>query len=413
MIYTKTFDCGAKLALKRTRSDVSYCALSVKSGTRDEDPAFEGMAHMTEHMLFKGTENRTPQEISNRLELLGGDLNAYTTKEETVIYATVLKEDLEKAVDLLFEIVFKSVFPQKELEKERNVVIDEINMYKDSPSESIFDDFEECLYGNHLLSKPILGSAKGLKRIVSEDIRDYVRTNFTPDNMCISVVAGITPARAEKIAQEAVGKYVPQDYKPQERPVPALEGGSRSAGVPFSREVSRKDHQANCIIGTTAYSFYDEDRLAMILLSNILGGPGSNSILNQELREKNALVYNIDSIYTQYADTGSLLIAFGCEKHNLKKCVELTMAQLAALRDNPLSDKKVQEARKQLLGQLAIASDSGEAQSLSMGKSLLVFGRIMPDEEVRERINAITAAQLQRVAQTVLAPQRLSTLIYK
>lgn len=413
MIYTKVFPCGIMLAFKRSRSQVAYSSLTIKSGTRNEPEQFPGMAHMTEHMLFKGTVNRTPQEIGNRLELLGGELNAYTTKEETALYSTVLKEDLDKAVDLLFEIAFTSVFPQAELEKERNVVIDEINMYKDSPSESIFDDFEECLYGDHLLSRPILGNVKSLRKIKSSDIRSYVGENFTPDNMCISIVAGMTPQKAERIVQSAVEKYVPSGYLPKERPVPVLEGGCLSAGVPFRKEVSRKDHQANCIIGTTAFSFYEEERMALILLNNILGGPLSHSLLNQELREKNALVYNVDSIFTQYADTGSLLIAFGCEKHNLSKCIDLIHKQLADLRDNLLPEKRVRAARKQLLGQLAIASDSGEAQSLSMGKSMLVFGRIMPDEEVRERINSITAAQLQTVAQKVFAPERLSTLIYK
>lgn len=413
MIYTKTFPCGIRFSFKRSRSQVAYSSLTVKSGTRNEPAQFPGMAHMTEHMLFKGTRNRTPQEISNRLELLGGDLNAYTTKEETVVYSTVLKEDLSKAVDLLFELMYQSVFAQNELDKERNVVIDEINMYKDSPSECIFDDFEEFLFADHLLARPILGNAKGLKKIKSQDICNYVKENFTPDNMCISIVAGITPQKAEKIALAAIEKYVPAGYQPQERPVPALPGGCLSAGVPFKKEVNKKNHQVNCIVGTTAFSFYEQDRLALILLNNILGGPGSNSRLNQELREKNALVYNIDSIFTQYADTGSIMIAFGCEKRNLPKCLELIDKELSTLRTDLLPEKTVKEARKQLLGQLAIASDSGEAQSLSMGKSMLVFGRIMPDEEVRERIGAISAEQLRRVACAVLAPERLSTLIYK
>lgn len=413
MIITKTFPCGIRFAFKRSRSQVAYSALSIKSGTRNEPGQFPGMAHMTEHMLFKGTEKRSPREISDRLERLGGELNAYTTKEETVVYSTVLKEDLPKAVDLLFELSYKSVFPQAELDKERNVVIDEINMYKDSPSECIFDDFEEFLFADHLLARPILGNARGLKKIKSEDIRDYVTSNFTPDNMCISIVANMTPQKAERIAMAAVEKYVPEGYVPREKSVPSLPGGCLSAGVPFTKEVNKKNHQVNCIIGATALSFYEEDRLAMILLNNILGGPGSNSMLNQELREKNALVYNVDSVYTQYADTGSILIAFGCDKHNLQKCLDLIHGKLASLRENPLSDREVKAARKQLLGQLAIASDSGEAQCLSMGKSMLVFGKIMPDEEVRARINAITAGQLMKVARDVLSPERLSTLIYK
>lgn len=413
MIYTKTFDCGIKFAFKRTKSPVSYSALTVKSGTRNEPGRFGGMAHMTEHMLFKGTVKRTPQQICNRLEKLGGDLNAYTNKEETVLYATVLKEDTPKAVDLLLELAFTSTFPQDELDKERNVVIDEINMYKDSPSECIFDDFEEYLFSGHELANPILGTAGTLKKIKSEDILHYVRENFTPANMCLSIVGNMTQQRAEKIALDSVRKYVGSATCGETRAYASLNGGSLAAGIRFEKNVCKKNHQANCIVGTSAYSFYDEDRLSMILLCNILGGPSSNSRLNQSLREKNALVYNVETVYTQYSDTGAFLIYFGCEKENLEECLTLIEKELASLRDNTLSDRELKDAKRQLLGQLAISSDSGESQALSMGKSMLFFNRIMPDEEVRAKINSIDAEQLRRVAQDVLRRERLSTLIYR
>lgn len=411
MIHIKTFPCGLKSASRNTRSQVTYIALTIKSGTRNEPEELCGIAHMTEHMLFKGTEKRTPKEICDRLEKCGGELNAYTTKEETVLYATVLKEDAAKAADLLFELAFTSTFGQKELDKERCVVIDEINMYKDSPSECIFEDFEAMLFEGHPLGKSILGTAKSLKKISSESLKEYASNGFRPENMCLTIVGGISPQRAEKIAAQAVGKYIPEDYIP----APQLESAPAAtlAGKQFYKEVSKKNHQVNCIIGTTACSFYGEQRMKLILLANILGGPSSNSRLNQSLREKKALVYGIDATFTQYCDSGSFMIYFGCEKPNLEKCLELVEKEISLMREKPLGDKALKAAKKQFLGQLAISSDNGETQALSMGKSLTVFGRIMADDEVRRKINSITSEELQDVARTVLAKERLSTLIYK
>ena len=413
MNYTKTFDCGLRFAFRRTRSQVAYTALAIQSGTRNEPEALSGIAHMTEHMLFKGTLKRTPGQISNRLEMLGGELNAYTAKEETVLYSTVLKEDTAKAVDLLFELAFTSTYPQKELDKERCVVIDEINMYKDSPSECIFEEFERLLFADSPLNRPILGTTKSLKKIDSEALRSYVRDNFRPENMCISIVGNLTPQRAEKIALQAVAKYVPAGYAPAAQPPRPVVPARLPAPPRFEKEVSKKNHQINCIIGTTAYSYYDERRMALILLVNLLGGPGANSRLNQKLREKNALVYSVDASFTQFCDNGSVLIYFGCEKPNLARCIELVHGELALLRDKPLSEHALRAAKKQLLGQLAVASDNGESQALAMAKSMLVFDSILPDEEVRRRINALTPQDLQRVAAEVLAEDRLSTLIFK
>lgn len=413
MIYTKTFASGLQFAFRRSRSQVAYSALAIRSGTRNEPETLSGIAHMTEHMLFKGTQKRSPQQISNRLEMLGGELNAYTAKEETVLYSTVLKEDTAKAVDLLFELAFTSTFPQKELDKERCVVIDEINMYKDSPSECIFEEFERLLFEPSPLSRSILGTTKSLKKIDSAALQAYVRANFRPENLCIAIVGNLTPQRAEKIARQAAEKYIPASYVPSGLPARPTAPVLLPTPPRFEKEVAKKNHQVNCIIGTTAYSFYDERRMEMILLANLLGGPSSNSRLNQKLREKNALVYAIDASYTQFSDNGSLMIYFGCEKPNLERCIALVHEELAALRDKPLRDSALRAARKQLLGQLAVSSDNGEAQALAMAKSMLVFGNVMPDEEVRRRIEAITPQSLQRVAAEVLAEERLSTLIFK
>ncbi|MBR0254670.1 MAG: insulinase family protein [Bacteroidales bacterium] len=412
MIYTKTFDCGLQFAFRRTRSQVAYCALAIQSGTRNEPEAHSGIAHMTEHMLFKGTARRTPQQISNRLEVLGGELNAYTAKEETVLYSTVLKEDTAKAVDLLFELAFTSTFPQKELDKERCVVIDEINMYKDSPSECIFEEFERLLFEPSPLARPILGTTRSLKTIDSAALQAYVRENFRPERMCIAIVGNMTQQRAEKIALQAVSNYIPAEYRPAARPARPAVPAQLPMPPRFEKEVAKKNHQINCIVGTTAFSFYDDRRMELILLANLLGGPSANSRLNQRLREKNALVYTIDASFTQFADSGSMLIYFGCEKPNLEKCLELVRAELAAVREKPLTERALRVAKRQLIGQLAVAADNGEAQALSMAKSMLVFGKIMPDEEVRRRIEAITPESLQQVARDVFAEERLSTLIF-
>ena len=412
MNYTKTFDCGLRFAFRRTRSQVAYSALAIRSGTRNEPEAFSGIAHLTEHMLFKGTKKRTPQQISNRLEMLGGELNAYTAKEETVLYSTVLKEDTAKAVDLLFELAFDSTFPQKELDKERCVVIDEINMYKDSPSECIFEEFERLLYGDSPLARPILGTTRSLKKIDSSALQDYVRSHYRPENMCIAIVGDMTPQRAEKIALQAAAKYIPADYRPS-----AGEVRLRAEGLPdcvrFEKETTKKNHQINCIIGTTAFPFYDARRMEMILLANLLGGPSTNSRLNQKLREKNALVYAVDAVYTQFCDNGALMIYFGCEKPNLQRCIDLVREELVLMREKPLSDRALGAAKKQLLGQMAVAADNGETQALSMAKSMLIFDEILSDEDVRRRIEAITPESLRSVAAAVLAEDRLSTLIFK
>lgn len=413
--YIKFFPCGLQFALKKSNSRVAYCALSIKSGTRNEPDEFSGLAHFTEHMIFKGTSHRTSNSINNRLEKLGGELNAYTTKEETVVYSTTLREDLPKAVDLLFELVFDSVFPPKELQKERSVVIDEINMYKDSPSEYIFDDFEEFLFGHHPLSKSILGSSKSLGKITSETLHDYVKANFTPQNITFSIVADISSDKAEKLVAKTIHKYIPSAeavQTPVRHPV-TFGKESLAAGCVFTKEASKKNHQVNCIIGTSAYSLYDEKRIALILLTNILGGPSSNSILNQVLREKGAMVYTVEASFNQYSDTGVVTIYFGCDKENLNRCVDLVHREIAKLRSHTVSDSVLKGAKKQLLGQIAVSSDNGENQCLTMGKSLLAFGEILPDEVVRKKIEAVTCDELFAVANEIFAEKRLSTLIYK
>ena len=419
-----------KFSFKRVSSPVAVCAVSTMVGTRNEEPAYNGLAHLNEHMLFKGTEKRGAASINNLLENVGGELNAYTTKEETVVHATVLKEDLRRAVELLLELLFTSTYPDKELLKEREVVYEEIISYKDSPADSIYEDFECRLFEGHPLQYPILGTRKTLSRIESSTLKEYLHKWFIPDNMAISVVADMEESQVVKIVERALRKYCPGqhcDIIRESTPQPLVAGtaGGRTAAgeaapldwtpvPPFRIEINKKHHQAHCIIGTRAYSYTQErERLALALLANILGGPAMNARLNTVLREKNALVYTVEACFNPYSDTGLFTIYFGCDKPLVERSLRLVRKELERVIEAPLSSRALANAKKQLLGQLAIASDNSEAQCLSMGKSMMIFGYIEPMETTRAKIESLTAAELQRVAQEILTWDNLSILIYK
>ena len=429
-----------KFSFKRVTSPVAVCAVSTMVGTRNEEPAYNGLAHLNEHMLFKGTEKRGAASINNLLENVGGELNAYTTKEETVVHATVLKEDLRRAVELLLELLFTSTYPDKELLKEREVVYEEIISYKDSPADSIYEDFECRLFEGHPLQYPILGTRKTLSRIESSTLKEYLHKWFIPDNMAISVVADMEESQVVKIVERALRKYCPGQHcdiirESTLQPLIAGTAGFGTAGFgaaggctaegeaapldwtpvpPFRIEINKKHHQAHCIIGTRAYSYTQErERLALALLANILGGPAMNARLNTVLREKNALVYTVEACFNPYSDTGLFTIYFGCDKPLVERSLRLVRKELERVIEAPLSSRALANAKKQLLGQLAIASDNSEAQCLSMGKSMMIFGYIEPMETTRAKIESLTAAELQRVAQEILAWDNLSILIYK
>ena len=424
-----------KFSFKRVTSPVAVCAVSTMVGTRNEEPAYNGLANLNEHMLFKGTEKRGAASINNILENVGGELNAYTTKEETVVHATVLKEDLRRAVELLLELLFTSTYPDKELLKEREVVYEEIISYKDSPADSIYEDFECRLFEGHPLKYPILGTRKTLSRIESSTLKEYLHKWFIPDNMAISVVADMEESQVVKIVERALRKYCPGqhcDIIRESTPQPLVTGtaGGRTAGggtaageaapldwtpvPPFRIEINKKHHQAHCIIGTRAYSYTQErERLALALLANILGGPAMNARLNTVLREKNALVYTVEACFNPYSDTGLFTIYFGCDKPLVERSLRLVRKELERVIEAPLSSRALANAKKQLLGQLSIASDNSEAQCLSMGKSMMIFGYIEPMETTRAKIESLTSSELQRVAQEILAWDNLSILIYK
>ena len=415
-----TAPCGLRYAVRRGGSAVGYCALSIRCGTRDEAGFGNGVAHFTEHTMFRGTTRKSAPVIGSYLDRLGGELNAYTTKEEIVLHATVLKEDLGKAARLLFELATEATFPDAEIETERGVVLDEIISYKDNPAEDVYDRFEGMLFEGHPLGQPILGTTASVKRLKPEDLRRFVKTFFVPERMAFTVVADID----EKVMEQRVLRLVDKlfgeipgqagDDAKNSREfmnTPVIPGST--GNLPFDKTVDKRNHEVNAVIGNRAPSLYDsEDRITAAVLCNILGGPASNSLLNRELREKNGWVYGVECTYTQYADTGIAAISFGCDKSNLERCLTALDRILGRLRDVPLSDRTLKAYKKQLLGQLAISSDNGEAQCLSMGKSLLAWGRIDSSAEMRTRIDAVTPDGLQAMARRLFDPASLSRLIY-
>ena len=428
-----TAPCGLRYAVRRGGSAVGYCALSLRCGTRDEAGFSNGIAHFAEHTMFRGTSRKSAPVINSYLDRLGGELNAYTTKEEIVLHATVLKEDLGKAAGLLFELATEATFPDAEIETERGVVLDEIISYKDNPAEDVYDKFEGMLFEGHPLGLPILGTSASVRRIKPEDLRRFARTFFVPARMAFTVVADLDEKVMEKrvlrLVEKLFGDFSTRpDGLGRNDNDPACLGRNdndschferaqrvekSSFAAPFDKTVDKRNHEVNAVIGNRAPSLYDsEDRITAAVLCNILGGPASNSLLNKVLREKNGWVYGVECTYTQYADTGIAAISFGCDKPNLERCLTTLDKILARIREVPFSERTLKAYKKQLLGQLAISSDNGEAQCLSMGKSLLAWGRIDTSAEMRARIEAVTPAALQAMARRLFDPERLSRLIY-
>ena len=404
-------DCGMQYAVKRSGSSVAYCALSIKCGTRDEEGFHSGIAHFVEHTIFKGTERRSAAVINGYLDRLGGELNAFTTKEEIVFHATVLKEDLSKAAALLFELATCPTFPDQEINTEKGVVIDEIQSYKDSPSEDIYDKFEEMLFKGHPLSGNILGTKASVRKISRKELLNFVQDKFRPEKIAFTIVADIDEKAMEKSVLKLVQKHFPDYVASQE--TAAGEVAMSFVSEQFDMTLSKRNHQANCIIGGLAPSLYqDRERLATVLLCNILGGPANNSILNSVLREKNGWVYGVECSYTQYSDTGIVAISLGCDKNNLDKCIKATYKEISKLQEEMLSDRKLKAAKKQLLGQMAISGDNGETQCLSMGKALLAYGKLNTGKENRQMVEGITAEDIREMARTIFAPSNLSKLIY-
>ena len=388
---------------RQVRGSVAHCALVIGAGSRDERPAEYGLAHFTEHAFFKGTARRRAWQVNCRLENLGGELNAFTTKEDTTIHATTLRGDFPKAAELIADIAFRSTFPDRELEREKEVIVDEINTYKDSPADLIYDTFEDLLFEGSQLGHNILGRKAALARYDGDAIRAFTRRMHTTDRMVFSSIGNFSPRAAEAVAARYFG----------EQPATVC-GGERVAPAPcapFERSVVKHTHQTHCIIGGRACGIAEERRLPLALVVNILGGPSANSLLNVVVRERNGLSYNIEANYTPYGDTGIVAIYFSSEHGNADHCIELIEEQLHRLRTVPLTSRQLSMAKKQFIAQLAISSESNESYMLGAGKSLLTHDEVDTMEQVYAKVRELTAAQLTEVAEEVFSG--MSRLIYK
>lgn len=393
---------GLRIIHYPTASPVVYSGFIINAGTRDEYPEEQGMAHFVEHMLFKGTTHRKAWHILNRLEAVGGELNAYTNKEETVVYNAFLPKDLSRALELLVDIVFHSTFPQKEIDKEVEVIIDEIESYLDTPSEQIFDDFEELMYPNHPLGHNILGKPELLRTFKSEDALRFVKRYYQPENMVLFLTGNVNTNRFFKLAEKLI-KDIPS--------VPVIrETIALPKYVPCEELRQISSNQSHVMLGCPAYDSHNENRTTLYLLNNILGGPGMNSRLNVTLRERRGLVYQVESNITSYTDTGLFSIYFGTAHEDVKRCLDYTYRELDKLCQKPLSNLQLQAAKKQLIGQIGVSSDNYESIILGVAKRYLNEGSVESQSKLFERIQNLTSQQIQDVAKEILNPKHLTKL---
>ena len=400
-----TLDNGIRLVHYRIPGLVAHCGIIVNIGSRDENEQEHGVAHFIEHMLFKGTKKRKAYHILSRLEDVGGELNAYTTKEETAIHASFLKEDYERAIELISDITFNSVFPEKEIEKEKDVVIEEINSYLDSPSELIFDDFEELIFSNQPIGRNILGTPESVKAFSQKKISDFISKNYNTREMVFCSVGNITDEKILKLFKTCFGNIVTNNTE--------IRSNKAWLYKPDSLIKKKDTFQNHCIIGNLAYDLKDKRRMGMFLLNNILGGQGLNSRLNLSLREKNGLAYNVESSYNPYCDTGIFSIYFGTDAQYLNKSISIAMAELKKLRTSKLGAIQLSKAKNQIKGYLARGYENHESLMLSLGKSLLVFDKIDSIEFICKQIDEITSSELLETANDIFDTSKLSTLIYK
>ena len=430
---TYTLDNGLRIIHLPSDSKVVYCGYQINAGTRNEEPGEEGLAHFCEHVTFKGTERRKAWHILNCLESVGGDLNAYTNKEGTVYYSAILKEHIARAVDLLTDIVFHSVYPQTEIDKEVEVICDEIESYNDSPAELIYDEFENIIFKGSPLGHNILGTAEQVRSFKTEDALRFTRKLYRPDNAIFFAYGDIDFKKLVKLLKTLNMEHGTLNFmnsKTSETPTAEMEAGDANHKVQSSKfkvqskEVQSKvegqtivmqknTHQAHVMIGTLAYDVNDSRRMPLYLLNNMLGGPGMNAKLNLALREHNGLVYTVESTMVAYGDTGIWSIYFGCDEHDVKRCLRLVRKELDKFMQKPLSEAQLKAAKKQIKGQVGVACDNRENFALDFGKSFLHYGWEKNVDRLYEQVDEITAEQIQAVAQELFDKDRLTTLIFR
>ena len=425
---TYTLDNGLRIIHLPSDSKVVYCGYQINAGTRNEEPGEEGLAHFCEHVTFKGTERRKAWHILNCLESVGGDLNAYTNKEGTVYYSAILKEHIARAVDLLTDIVFHSVYPQAEIDKEVEVICDEIESYNDSPAELIYDEFENIIFKGSPLGHNILGTAEQVRSFKTEDALRFTRKLYRPDNAIFFAYGDIDFKKLVKLLKTLNMEHGTLNFmnsKTSETPTAEMEAGDANHKVQSSKfkvqskvegqtiVMQKNTHQAHVMIGTRAYDVNDSRRMPLYLLNNMLGGPGMNAKLNLALREHNGLVYTVESTMVAYGDTGIWSIYFGCDEHDVKRCLRLVRKELDKFMQKPLSDAQLKAAKKQIKGQVGVACDNCENFALDFGKSFLHYGWEKNVDRLYEQVDEITAEQIQAVAQELFDRDRLTTLIFK
>ena len=413
MYHYHTLRNGIRIIFRQNNSSVVYSGVYINVGSRNEtSPSEEGIAHFIEHSIFKGTEHRRSYHIRNRIDGVGGELDAFTTKEETCVYASALSQHLERCLELFSDILFHSTFPQHEIEKEKDVVIEEINLYKDSPAELIYDDFEEMIFGGHPLAHNILGSKKNVKHFTSAQLSDFLHQNYTPDRMVISVVGNVEFQRLVKLCEKYFESFsaIPN----------AIDSEQKAPLMPttveyrhFNTTVSKRTHQIHLLIGCPAPTLFDERKNAFTLLNNILGGPAMNSRLNVSVRENEGFCYSIESQYVPFTDAGLFYIYAGVDTDAADRSTHLILNELRRLRETKLTPQQLHAAQTQLIGQMAITNDSGLNEMQSIGKAYLNFDHVDTLEEMNHDILSVTPEQLQNVAQDLLPKENFSFLYYK
>lgn len=402
---TYTLDNGIRLIHKQADSPVGHLGILINTGSRDEEPNEHGLAHFIEHSVFKGTKKRKAFHILSRIEDVGGELNAYTTKEETTLYSTFLAEFYERTAELISDILFNSTYPEKELNREKEVVLEEINSYKDSPSELIFDEFEELIFDGHPIARNILGNPKNLAAFNRESILRFIGNNYHTDQMVISSVGKIDFGALIKLVEKYFGQAAPSLRK----------NGRKNFDnyIPGIRVVEKDTFQSHCMLGNIAYDVMHKKRIPMVLLNNIIGGQAMNSRLNMALRERKGMAYNIESSYTAYTDTGLFNVYFGTDHENLEKAIGLVLKEFKLLREKKLGILQFSKAQKQLMGQIAISTENREDLMLTIGKSYLLFNKVDTVQTIFRKIEAITPFDLIDVANEILDESQMSRLIYK
>ena len=405
VLHTHELKNGIRLVHRPNHSEVAHFGLITHTGTRDESPDEHGLAHFMEHMFFKGTGKRSAFQIISRLEDVGGEINAYTTKEETALYATFLKQDFRRALELVQDLFLHSSFPEKELKKETEVILNEIQSYDDSPSELIFDRAEEVLFPNHPIGRNILGSEQSLSGFQNGTIEKFLAENYATDEIVLSS-AGNIPFEAIRLAAEKYFSHIPIKYRQRKRIPPVA--------IAATKLVEKRDtYQKHCMMVGEAYALPHKNRLHLYLLNNILGGPGMNSRLNMALREKRGYSYSAESHFAPYTDTGVIMIYFSCDAGKFAKSLQVTREEIKKLRTGLMSESRLRYARKQLVGQLAISSDNNEHRMLSTGKSYLLFNKVDSLETIRSKLEDITPEQLRETANEILHPDNLNMLIFE